>query len=197
MVGIALLARPIIGVLFERGAFDATAVAATADALVAFGLGLPAFVLIKVLAPGFFAREDTRTPVLVAAGSLALNLLLNLVLMPRLAHVGIALATAVAGWVNAGLLAVLLARRGGLAIDARLRRRLPGLVGALVVMALALLFARRGLGGLLAAGGAWRAGALAGLIAGGAVLFVVLAHRLGALDMAELWRALRRGAPAR
>jgi putative peptidoglycan lipid II flippase len=196
MVGIVLLAHPIIGVLFERGAFDAEAAAATAQALIAFGLGLPAFVLIKVLAPGFFAREDTRTPVLIALGALALNLVLNLVLMPLLAHVGIALATSLAGWVNAGLLAGLLARNDGLAIDARLRRRLPGLAGALVVMALALILARQGLDGVLAAGSAWRIAALGALVAGGGALFVALAQWFGALDAAELWRALRRGAAA-
>jgi putative peptidoglycan lipid II flippase len=195
-IGLALLARPIVAVLFERGAFDAAAAGATADALAAFALGLPAFVLVKVLAPGFFAREDTTTPVAVAGGALLLNLLLNLALMPVLAHVGIALATSIAGWVDAGLLAVLLARRGGLALDARLRRRMLGLAGALAVMTLALALGRHGLAPALAGGAGLRSGALAGLIVGGAAVFLAAAQLLGALDAAELWRALRRGAGA-
>jgi putative peptidoglycan lipid II flippase len=195
-IGLVLLARPIVGVLFERGAFDAAAAAATADALVAFALGLPAFVLVKVLAPGFFAREDTTTPVAVAAAALILNLVLNLVLMKLLAHVGIALATSLAGWLDAGLLAALLARRGGLVADARLRRRMLGLVGALAVMTVALVLGRHGLADALAGGAGPRAGALAALIAGAAALFVAAAQLLGALDAVELWRVLRRGADA-
>jgi putative peptidoglycan lipid II flippase len=195
-LGLALLARPIVAVLFERGAFDAAAAAATAHALAAFALGLPAFVLVKVLAPAFFAREDTTTPVAVAAGALLLNLVLNLALMPVLAHVGIALATSLAGWLDAGLLAALLARRGGLTLDARLRRRLLGLAGALAVMALTLALGRHGLAGALAGGAGRRTAALAGLIAGSGAVFVAAAQLLGALDAAELWRALRRGAGA-
>ena len=64
---LVIIPGPIIAVLFERGVFDATATAATADALVAYSVGLPAYVLVKVMAPGFFAREDTVTPVKVAA----------------------------------------------------------------------------------------------------------------------------------
>ena len=66
-VGLALLAQPIVTVLFERGAFGPAASLATAQVLAALALGLPAQVLAKVLAPGFFAREDTATPVRVAA----------------------------------------------------------------------------------------------------------------------------------
>jgi putative peptidoglycan lipid II flippase len=183
-------------VLFERGAFDAAAAAATADALAAFALGLPAFVLVKVLAPGFFAREDTTTPVAVAAAALLLNLILNLVLMRLLAHVGIALATSLAGWVDAGLLAALLARRGGLVVDRRLRRRMLGLAGALAVMTVALVLGRYGLADALGGGAGPRAGALAALIAGAAALFGAAAQLLGALDAAELWRVLRRGPDA-
>ncbi len=89
------LASPIVTVLFERGAFDAKEAAATAGALVAFASGLPAYVLIKVLAPGFFAREDTRTPVRIAILCVVVNFALNVILglLSPLAHVGIATAT--------------------------------------------------------------------------------------------------------
>ena len=84
--------------------------------------GLPAYVLIKVLGPGFFAREDTVTPVKIAALCVAINLGLNLLLMGPLLHVGIALATAISAWINVGLLLLVLRRRGHLRLDARLRR---------------------------------------------------------------------------
>src|SRR5690606_6204421 len=73
-----VIPAPLIGVLFERGAFGSVETVATAQALAAFALGLPAYVLIKVLAPGFFAREDTATPVKIAAACVAANLCLNL-----------------------------------------------------------------------------------------------------------------------
>ncbi|HUA53304.1 MAG TPA: murein biosynthesis integral membrane protein MurJ [Candidatus Sulfotelmatobacter sp.] len=196
--GLIVLAQPIVAVLFERGAFGAAAAAATGDALAAFALGLPAYVLVRVLAPACFARADTATPVAVALVALAFNLALNLVLLPRFGHVGIALATAGAGWLNAGLLALALARRGRLAPDRRLCRRGLGLAGAAAVMAAAVALGRHGLAPVLAGPALARGAALAGLIAGGAAVFVAGAQLAGALDAAELWRALRHGdaAPA-
>lgn len=105
------LAVPIVRVLFERGEFDATATIETADTLIAFSAGLPAFVLIRVLQPGFFAREDTRTPTIFAAISVVVNIGLSLLLFPSLQHTGIAVATSVSAWGNAIMLAVWLARR--------------------------------------------------------------------------------------
>jgi putative peptidoglycan lipid II flippase len=194
--GLALLATPIIAVLFGRGAFDAAATVATGEALVAFALGLPAYVLIRVLAPACFARHDTTTPVAVALVALALNLALNLALLPRLGHVGIALSTALAAWLNAGLLARTLARRGDLAPDRRLARRGLGLIAATAVMAGALGLGRLALPASLVGGGAGAAAALGVLIAGGAAIFLAGAQLLGGLDAAALWRALKPGAAA-
>ena len=191
--GLIVLARPIVAVLFERGAFGAVATAATGDALAAFALGLPAYVLVRVLAPAFFARADTTTPVVVALVALVVNLGLNLALLPRFGPVGIALATAAAGWLNALGLAAVLAWRDLLAIDRRLRRRGLGLIAAAAVMALAVGFARVGLASALAGPLVARGAALAALIGGGAGVFVAAAQLVGALDVAELWRALGRG----
>src|SRR5436305_336149 len=98
---LVVLAQPILAVLFERGAFGPVEAAAIAVALSAYAAGLSAFVLVKVLAPGFFARQDTATPVKVAAGAVATNLLLTLLLMQFLAPVGVALALSIAGWTQA------------------------------------------------------------------------------------------------
>src|SRR4029077_11927476 len=98
---LVVLAQPILAVLFQRGAFGPVETSATAAALAAYAVGLPAFVLVKVLAPGFFARQDTATPVKVAAMAVAANLLLTLGLMQFLAHVGVAIALSAAGWMQA------------------------------------------------------------------------------------------------
>ena len=120
-----IIPDPIIKTLFERGGFAADETRATAAALVAYATGLPAFILIKVLAPGFFARENTVTPVKIAGLCVLLNVGLNLLLMGPLLHVGIALATAISAWVNAGFLFLGLHRRGYFKADAQLKRALP------------------------------------------------------------------------
>ena len=137
----ALMAMPgpIVAVLFERGAFDAGATAATAAALAAFATGLPAFVLVKVLAPAFFAREDVTTPVKIAGVSVAANIALSVALLGPLQHVGLALATSAASWLNAFLLAFVLHRRGQFATDRRLRTRLLRIVLATAAMTAVLL----------------------------------------------------------
>src|SRR5207253_7894155 len=98
---LVVLAMPILSVLFERGAFGPDEAAATAAALAAYAVGLPAFVLVKVLAPGFYAHRNTATPVKVAVAAVAINFALTVVLMQFLAHVGGAIALAVAGWLQA------------------------------------------------------------------------------------------------
>ena len=103
-IALVVLSKPVIVTLFERGEFTSGDSIATADALLIYALGLPAFVLIKVLVPAFFARENTKTPVLIAAICVCVNVVLNLLLMKVLGHLGIALATSISGWLNAGLL---------------------------------------------------------------------------------------------
>lgn len=133
-----VIPEPVIKVLFERGAFDAATTEQTAAALMAYAIGLPSFVLIKVFAPACFAREDTKTPVIIATIALGVNLVLNLILMGPLLHVGLALATSLAGWLNAGLLAVTLYRREHFVPDRRLTQRMLRIVFSCGVMAACL-----------------------------------------------------------
>ncbi len=189
---LVVIATPVIGVLFERGAFDAAATAASAGALAAYAAGLPAFVLVKVLAPGYFARQDTRTPLAVAAVCLVVNVVLNLLLMGPLAHVGIALASTLSSWLNAGLLAAGLVRRGHLCLDARLRRRLPRMAVAALAMAAVLWAAAGALAPWLQAGLFAEVAALAALVILGLCCFGLLAHLLGAARLGELRAALSR-----
>lgn len=186
-----VIARPIIAVLFERGSFTAADTAAVAPALMAFALGLPAYVLVKVLTPGFFARHDTKTPVKIALVTLAINVGLNLALMGPLAHVGMALSTAVAAWLNVFLLAWTLRKRGYFATDHRLIDRLWRIVLAGLVMAGVLAVTNRLLAPLLAAHGL-RVFALSVLIAVGGLSFAVAALLTGAARLGELMALLRR-----
>ncbi len=191
-VALALLATPILSVLFQRGAFGAADTAATAAALAAYATGLPAFVLVRVLAPGFFARHDTATPVKVALAAMATNLGLTLILMQFLAHVGIALATTAAGWVNALTLLGLLIRRGHFHFDRRFRRTLPRVAIAALGMGIVLILLRVALAPALAGPPAARVGALAGLVCAGMATFAALALALGIANLRDLLGRLRR-----
>ncbi len=105
-VGLYLLADPILSVLFERGAFTPADTRAAALALQGFTLGLPAFVLVKIVQPSFFAREDTGAPFIYAALGVATNITLSLIYFPTYGHVAIAVATSIAGWLTLVLMFV-------------------------------------------------------------------------------------------
>ena len=191
-VALAVVPGPLISVLFERGAFDSSATAATAMALSAYAVGLPAYVLVKVLTPGFFSRHDTRTPVKIALVALTVNIVLNLVLMIPLKHVGLALATAISAWVNVGLLYYVLRKRGHFALDARLKRNLLAIVAASAAMG-ALVFVLAGtLSGLLTGPLLAKIGGLATLIFGGLVAYGLLAWMLKLFRADDLKRMLGR-----
>lgn len=103
-VALMILAGPMLATLFHHGAFGAADVVMSAQALVAFSAGLLGFILIKVLAPGFYARQDTKTPVRIGMISMAANIVMSLLFVSYLKHVGLALAISLAAFVNAGLL---------------------------------------------------------------------------------------------
>ena len=188
--GLAAAATPIIAALFERGAFGPVETVASSRALVAYAIGLPAFVLIKVFAPAFFARGDTATPVKLGLFAVALNLAFNLVLMGPLQHAGVALATSLSAWVNAALLALVLMRRRQLLLDRRLRRSVPRLVLASAAMAAIVV----GVGMLMppAASALARAGIAAVVIGAGAATFSLIAVAIGAIKPRETLRMFRR-----
>ena len=191
------LATPIVRVLFERGAFTALDTAQTAETLIWFSAGLPAYVLIRVLQPGFFAREDTRTPTLFAAGSMVINVVLSLLLFPTMQHVGIALATSVAAWANAAMLGVGLARRGHFVFGPGELRRHILIVAVALVMAALLWAAEIPLASAFAGDAPLllQIVALGGLVSLGLVLYFGLVHLTGAQPMGALLRRLRRTPP--
>ncbi len=192
---LCVVPTPIIQVLFQRGAFSASDTQAVSLALAAFGAGLPASVLIRVFLPGFFAREDTRTPMIFAGISASVNIVGSLSLFFVLGHVGIAIATSLAAWTNAILLGSTLIRRGHFEADPAIRRRgmliaLASAVMGAVVWAASFPMERffMPVNGLVV-----QMAALSALIAGGAVVYLGVAQATGAANYKALLRSVMRG----
>ncbi|KGF67054.1 multidrug transporter MurJ [Hoeflea sp. BAL378] len=189
-----VISEPIVRVLYERGAFTAADTLLVSSVLSIFALGLPAFVLIKAFTPGYFAREDTRTPMIFAAISVAVNITTALLLFPSLGAPGIAVASAAAGWINALLLFTVLVRRGHWGRDTALMKRIPLLVLSAGLMGAALHFGTRWLEPWLGPAGSLveQIAALAALTAAGAAIYFVLAFGMGAASLGQVRRSLRR-----
>ncbi|MEO0542329.1 MAG: murein biosynthesis integral membrane protein MurJ [Pseudomonadota bacterium] len=192
-VALYLIPAQIVAVLYERGAFVPETTIATADALAAFAIGLPSFVLIKILQPAFFAREDMKTPMWFSLVSLVVNVVGSLTLFSYIGHVGIALATSLAGWANAILLAIALTRRNDFSIAGSTVRRLCMIVAATGIMAAFLWgfdqFTQMSFsdGGFLT-----RLGLLSTAVVLGGAIYFISALALGGIDRALLRKALRR-----
>ncbi len=139
-VALVICGVPIITGLFQHGQFGASDAVKTGQALAAFSIGLPSYILVKVLTPGYYARHDTKTPMRYAMISIAINLALNLALILPLKHVGPPLATALASTVNVWMLYHTLKKRGHFESDARLRRKVPRLAIAAILMGVAVYF---------------------------------------------------------
>ncbi|URW74420.1 murein biosynthesis integral membrane protein MurJ [Sphingomonas donggukensis] len=191
-VAFLVAAEPIIRGLFEHGAFTAIDTTRSAWALAAFSVGLPSYVLVKVLTPGFYARADTKTPVRFATISVAVNLVLNLALIPLIGHVGPPLATAIASTVNVVMLYRTLARREHFHADARLLRRLPRFLVAAVLMGAALYGGEALLDPYLTATFWIRVAALAVLVSAGAAVYGIACFVTGAYRVADLKALVRR-----
>ena len=194
----AVMPNFLVEGLFQRGEFGAEAARGTALAVQAFAVGLPAFVLIKVLSPAFFAREDTATPMKFAAASMLVNVVLGVGLFYwirqeayHFGHVGLAVATSAAGWVNALLLATTIARRGGLTLDARLMSRAPRILLAVLAMAGFVAWAASEADGLTRLAFDSRLLALIGVTAAGAAVYGLAAIALGALRLHEVRDSLK------
>ena len=198
-IALLVIAYPIVSGLFEWGEkFTAVESRFTAAALSAFAVGLPAYVLVKVLQPGYFARENTKTPMYFAAITVLTNIVLSLLFFWMLrsrgiGHVGIALATSLAAWVNVALLAVGLFRRGYLKIDRRLLDKLWRIGICTSMMGLLLMFLYQSLEAFLLAGRWQCLMSLILLVGIGLVSYAASAFSLGATSAAELRQGFRRG----
>jgi putative peptidoglycan lipid II flippase len=191
-VALVVLAEPTISVLFERGAFDVASVKSTSGALAMYAIGLPAYVLIKALVPGFFAREDTVTPVKIAVAALSINLVLNLVLMGPFLHIGIAVATAISAWCNALALAFILKRRGYFTLDLRNRIRLPRMVMVSLIMWAVLFFTPILFNNFFINETPIKIITLATLVFAGLIIYLSFSFLLGAAKWAEFRQLFKR-----
>jgi len=192
-VALAVIPHEIVSVLFQRVRFDAAAVEGTSAALMAFAFGLPAFVLNKVFSPGFFAREDTKTPMKFAAIGMVVNVAVSIALFPSLQHVGIALATTLAGWVNTGLLIAVLWKRGHFAPDAAVLRKLFLVLLASLLMGGVIHYTAVLLAPYLSGG--WllmRIASLTVLVLSGMIVFAAFAQLSGGSDLIGLAKSLKR-----
>lgn len=190
-LALIVCANLIMQVLFGRGAFDGASVHLSAQSLAAYALGLPAFVLVKVLAPAFFARGDTSMPVKIGVASVVLNLALNLAFMLPLAHIGPALATSLAAICNVTGLGIVLIRRGHFVPDRPLRRRCIGMIGASVVMAVALWKLQVLL--LQPPPHGWAGiASLAGLVGAGVLIYAVATLLFGGYEVRDIRRMVSR-----
>jgi putative peptidoglycan lipid II flippase len=192
-VALMVVPGPIIQVLFQRGAFIARDTGAVSAALAAFAAGLPASVLIRVFLPGFFAREDTRTPMIFAGVSALVNIVGSVVLFFVIGHVGIAVATTLAAWTNALMLGSTLLRRRNLEPDANLKRRLALITLASAIMGAALWAASIPLSKLFTPANSFlvQCAALGALVGGGGVIYLATIQFTGVFSYKSLWRAAR------
>lgn len=190
-VALVIIPLPLVSVLFERGAATSDDSAAIAVAVSIYGLGLPAFVLQKILQPLYFAREDTKSPFRYALWAMAVNAVVAIGLSPLIGWVAPAIATSLAGWIMVALLARGTKPMGYVAkFDERLRTRLPRICVASVIMGVELWFAALLLGPTLGTDG-WRYLALAVLIVSGLATYFGTGHLIGAFRLSDFKRAGR------
>jgi len=189
--------EPIIRGLFQHGRFTEIDSIRCSWALSAFSLGLPSYVLVKVLTPGYYARHDTKTPVRFAVQSVGINLIGNIVFIPvfgryGFGHVGPPLATAIASSVNVWMLYRTLRKRGHFEADARLRRRVPRLAFASLLMGAALFFVAPAIDPYLTGSLLHRGAGLIALVTAGVVVYAIACFLTGAFVLDDLKLLTRR-----
>jgi putative peptidoglycan lipid II flippase len=191
-VALAVTAGPIVAALFQGGKFTAEDAATTALVLSIIVAGLPAYVLIKVLAPGFYARKDMKTPIVIAAAMLVVGVALNFVLIPVMGIAALAFTTALSAWLNALALYAILARRGHFRIEGWLWSRIVRQILAAAAMAGALYLVREQLDGFFAGSTGRRLIGVAALVGVGGAVYFAVAWVIGAINRDDVLILLRK-----
>jgi putative peptidoglycan lipid II flippase len=194
-LALCVAAEPLIGALFQGGEFKADDVRVTALVLSIIVLGLPAYVLVKVLTPGFYSRQDTATPVKTAAFVLVANVILNFVLIPPFGIGGLAAAIAIASWLNCVILYAILHRRGHFRIERWLANRMARQLIAAVAMVGALIAVRMLLGDWFTGGVGKRMIGVIAIVGAGMAAYFPLVWVLGGFDKEAFKALLRRKRP--
>jgi putative peptidoglycan lipid II flippase len=192
-IGLMTMPVPIVSLLYQRGAFTAETTALTAAALAAFAAGLPAYVLIKVFSPAFFAREDMKTPLWFSTAAVLSNITLSIALFPRYGHVAIALATSISAWINVLLLAATLWYRNLFRPSPRTLRRLSFILLASLVMGAAIWALEDVFAPFVQdAPVLIRLVSVTSIILAAAALYFAIVIATGAVDRSEIMRLVRR-----
>jgi putative peptidoglycan lipid II flippase len=196
-LALCVAARPLIGAIFQGGEFTPEDVRLTALVLSIIVLGLPAYVLVKVLTPGFYARQDTATPVKTAAFVLIANVVLNFVLIPPFGIGGLAAAIAIASWLNCIILYVILHRRGHFRIEGWLASRIVRQLIAGGAMVAVLLVLRLQLADWFTAGVLQRMAGVGIIVGAGLGVYFPLVWLIGGVDKEAFKSLLRRERPVK
>ena len=191
-IALVICGVPIIRGLFQHGQFNAADAVNSGQALAAFSIGLPSYILVKVLTPGYYARHDTKTPMRFAMISIAVNLVLNLALILPLRHMGPPLATALSSTVNVWMLYHELKKRGHFESDQRLRRRVPRLIVAAAIMGVALYFFAPLVDPYLTGSIVRRTSGLVVLVGAGAAVYGIACFLTGGFVLDDLKLMIRR-----
>ena len=191
-LALSAAAHPLVLALFQGGNFTPQDAAISATVLSIIVLGLPAYVLVKVLTPGFYSRQDTATPVKTAAFVLVANIALNFALIPPFGIAGLAAAMAIASWLNCVILYVILHRRGHFRIEGWLASRIARQFVAGLAMVAALLLIRHGLAGWFGGSVFHRIAGLIAVVGGGMLVYFPLVWILGGTDRQELMLLFKR-----
>jgi putative peptidoglycan lipid II flippase len=194
-LALAVSALPLVSALFQGGRFTPEDARLTALTLSIIVLGLPAYVLVKVLTPGFYARQDTATPVKIAALVLIATVVLNFLLIPPFGIAGLASAIAICSWLNCLMLYVVLHRRGHFRIEGWLASRVARQLLACVGMAVALYAIRSAMPGWFSGSPGHRLAGVVALVGGGMAVYFPLVWLLGGTDKEELRALIRRRRP--
>ncbi|MEA1013207.1 murein biosynthesis integral membrane protein MurJ [Sphingosinicella sp. LY1275] len=191
-VALAVTSGPIVAALFQGGRFTAEDAATTALVLSIIVAGLPAYVLIKVLTPGFYARKDMKTPLYIAIAMLLVGIVLNFALIPVIGIAALAFTTALSAWLNALVLYGLLHHRGHFKIEGWLWGRLVRQLLAAGVMAAALWVVGQQLEPLFAASAGRRLVGVGALVSVGGIVYFAVAWVIGAMNRDDVLILLRR-----
>ena len=191
-LALSVSAGPLVSALFQGGHFTAQDAAATALTLAIVVVGLPAYVLVKVLTPGFYSRQDTATPVKTAGIVLAANVALNFLLIPPFGIAGLAAAIAICSWLNCVMLYVILHRRGHFRIERWLGLRIARQLFAGLVMAAALFAIRHALSGWFAGSVGHRMAGVVAIVGGGLAVYFPLVWLIGGMGKEDIQALLRR-----
>jgi putative peptidoglycan lipid II flippase len=192
-LALMVAAGPIIGALYQGGQYTVEAARVTGNILAILVTGLPAYVLVKVLTPNFYARKDVKTPVRIAMGVLGAGIVANFILIPYMGIYSLATVTSASAWINFGLLFVILHARGQFRMPAWLVARVSKQLLAAVAMGASLYAVKIAAGGLFFGGVLERVLGLGALVGVGTVVYFTVAWMIGGMDRQAI-AALRRRA---